>query len=135
MVVQLFASMHRDQMGMLQQELDHIHRITKELQELQAEAKVARDHAATRENGATRPAALPKPATPATPDRKPPRTRETTAQSGPANGNSRPAAEASKSPETRDVNDMHDWINQRIVNLQRERESRWQKVFSFVMGK
>jgi pSer/pThr/pTyr-binding forkhead associated (FHA) protein len=134
MVVQLFASMHRDQMGMLQQELDHIHRITRELQELQAEAK-AREHAAAQKNGTTS-ASAPATGSPALADRSPPGTQETAAFPAPANGTRRPVADASsKSHQERGVDDMHDWINQRIVNLQRERESRWQKVFSFVMGK
>jgi hypothetical protein len=30
---------------------------------------------------------------------------------------------------------MHDWVNQRIQNLQKEREGRWQKILGFVLGK
>jgi pSer/pThr/pTyr-binding forkhead associated (FHA) protein len=140
MVVQLFASMHRDQMGMLQQELDHIHRITRELHELQAEAR-AREQTSGRKNGAPRSTAGSAPVAPAVTHRAPPIQPEAApaqAANGatePANGAAEPAAAGAKPSEARELGDMHDWLNQRIFTLQKEREGRWQKILGFVMGK
>lgn len=120
MMVQVFASMHRDQMDVLQRELEDIRRINRELSELQAAAKAAQPAAAR--NGSPRPA--PAPARPA---------------AAPGNAGPSPGAPAKPPPPppagTPAVADMHDWLNQRIHTLQKEREGRWQKVLGFVLGK
>jgi pSer/pThr/pTyr-binding forkhead associated (FHA) protein len=137
MVVQVFASMHRDQMGMLQQELDHIHRITRELNELQAEVRANQQRAPAARNGShSRPAPPPVPAAapPArpAPPQPPARPARPPAPATAATAASPPAAAAGQMPE---LGDMHGWLNQRIVALQKEREGRWQKILGFVLGK
>jgi pSer/pThr/pTyr-binding forkhead associated (FHA) protein len=138
MVVQVFASMHRDQMGMLQQELDHIHRITKELNELQAEVRATRPgQPPPRRNGShprssTPPAALP----PSAPNGNSPQPKPDAAPAvRPVKSTPEAAAASAKTGPMPDMGDMHDWLNQRIVTLQKERESRWQKILGFVTGK
>jgi hypothetical protein len=139
MVVQVFASMHRDQMGMLQQELDNIQRITRELNELQAEARANRQRgAAPYPNGShTRPFPAPTaertpPAHPASPQSAP---RQPGSTATPPAGGAEPATPPAPPGAMPDMGDMHDWVNQRIHTLQKEREGRWQKILGFVLGK
>jgi pSer/pThr/pTyr-binding forkhead associated (FHA) protein len=136
MVVQVFASMHRDQMGMLQKELDHIHRITRELNELQAEVRASQQRGPSARNGAMhRPFPTRTPPGPA--ERSAPKPSAPSAPS-PATAENAAAAPAPPVPPggaMPDMGDMHDWLNQRIVTLQKERESRWQKIMGFVLGK
>jgi pSer/pThr/pTyr-binding forkhead associated (FHA) protein len=141
MVVQVFASMHRDQMGMLQQELDHIHRITRELNELQAEVRAAKANPAEPRNGSHGRAAISPPAAqhvpaaqPAAPANQPQPKAESAAGTA-AKATRETTATSPKASDMPNMGDMHDWLNQRIVSLQREREGRWQKILSFVMGK
>jgi pSer/pThr/pTyr-binding forkhead associated (FHA) protein len=137
MMVQVFATMHRDAMATLQKELDQIHAITRELNELQAELLASRAGNAAPPNGS---AGRPAPGRPplahhARPDAP---ARPTLPPPAP---DSRPAANASARAPARPAkgvpnpSDMHDWLNQRIRTLQRERESRWHKIFGFVLGK
>jgi uncharacterized membrane protein len=137
MVVQVFASMHRDQMETLQKELDHVHRITRELNELQAELRNNQRGPITARNGSpTRPAAAPTPpATPSAPQARALPPASTPAQPRPAAAIPGPAAPVPPGGAMPDLGDMHDWVNQRIVTLQKERESSWQKILGFVMGK
>jgi pSer/pThr/pTyr-binding forkhead associated (FHA) protein len=147
MVVQVFASMHRDQMGMLQQELDQTQRITRELNELQAESRNARkrEPAPYRNGYPTRPTAEPTPARPAPSQSAPPQ-HVASAPAVPPSAATSPAvpptsgAQASPPPvppngAMPDIGDLHDWVNQRIQTLQKEREGRWQKILGFVLGK
>jgi hypothetical protein len=137
MIVQTFASMHRDQMTTLQKELDHIHRITRELNELQAEAKAAQQRGlGPQRNGSwTRPAP-PRPSAAQSAPRQPEPAPRRNAPAGtperPQAGSPSPAAAGAAAA---DIGDMHDWLNQRIRNLQNERESSWQRILGFVLGK
>jgi hypothetical protein len=147
MVVQVFASMHRDQMGLLQKEMDQIHRITRELNELQAEVRNGQQRGApTTRNGApVRPALMrPTPANPGRPAVPQPVSNSAGARpvSNSTSSASVPAASAAGPPPPvpangamPDLGDMHDWVNQRILTLQKEREGRWQKILGFVLGK
>jgi pSer/pThr/pTyr-binding forkhead associated (FHA) protein len=137
MVVQVFASMHRDQMETLQKELDHVHRITRELNELQAELRHNQRGPIRARNGPlTRPAAAPAPlVAPSAPQAQALPPASTPAQPRPAAAIPGPAAPVPPGGAMPDLGDMHDWVNQRIVTLQKERESSWQKILGFVMGK
>jgi pSer/pThr/pTyr-binding forkhead associated (FHA) protein len=134
MVVQVFASMHRDQMGMLQQELDRIQQITRELNELQAEARSNRQRGpAPYPNGShTRTFPAPPAARTPPPQSAPP---QPAAPATPPAPGAEPAAPPVPSAAMPDMGDMHDWVNQRIQTLQKEREGRWQKILGFVLGK
>jgi hypothetical protein len=134
MVVQVFASMHRDQMSTLQRELDQIHHLTRELNELQAELRARRGPAPSR-NGAGARLPEPPPALPARHPLPPAAHGNTAPPLGGAAPAPPPAAPAGPSGEVPNTGDMHEWLNQRILTLQREREGRWQKILGFVMGK
>jgi pSer/pThr/pTyr-binding forkhead associated (FHA) protein len=120
-MAQMFSTMHKEQMTMVREEMDHLRRITAELQELQAQK------AQSAQNGAEA-------KTVATVERK----------SAQVDVGERPAAVPawdleSKAPAEATANagaaDVHDWLSQRIASLQEERQGRWQKVMKFVMGR
>jgi pSer/pThr/pTyr-binding forkhead associated (FHA) protein len=153
MLVQMFGTMHREQMDVIREELDRLHDLTRELQELKEE--LARDPAR-----AAAPAVAPaSSSTPASdPDRVPtagaavgaPTASATGARtrlgdaaippppSGPRPDQVRPGvamAGATGDPEAADVpRDAVAWIHQRIAAIQQERESRWQKIVKLLPG-
>jgi pSer/pThr/pTyr-binding forkhead associated (FHA) protein len=138
MVVQVFATMHRDQMGVLQKELDQVQRITRELHELQAEARAAKQRGPTYRNGSTMRPAPPRSPTPPEPVKRTTRSQPNEVTPGaPASSleEERPATAAGPTGDMPELSDMHDWVNQRIQTLQKEREGRWQKILGFVLGK
>jgi pSer/pThr/pTyr-binding forkhead associated (FHA) protein len=106
---QMFASLQRDQMGLVREELDEIRQLTAELQALQAELTNAPPAAEARDlgdrAGASSAAASPPPAAPA--DRPPP----------PAIGG-----------------EIHALLSRRIADLERERQGHWQRIVHMVLG-
>ncbi len=139
MVVQVFAGMHRDQMNMLQQELDQIQRITRELSELQAEARAARERGPAYRNGSLARPAAPRPLT-QPPDRASTAPPAEPQAASPAAAAPTPGQPMSLPPAVApgampDLGDMHDWVSQRIHTLQQDREGRWQKILGYVLGK
>jgi pSer/pThr/pTyr-binding forkhead associated (FHA) protein len=124
MMFRMFTAMHQEQAGLVREEMQHIQRITGELQALQQQL---RDRAAPplrpeappgaaagagiRPVGARGPASPP-PAAPA------------------------PAAPAPAAPGQPAVSpgEMDAWLNQRIDELQTERRTRWQSVLGFLSG-
>jgi len=118
-MMQVFGTVHQDQMGLIREELERIHALSQELQELrskqarQAPASPAPGPAAALSGRTPRPAGPPAPAAPQ-----------------PANG------AAGASPATSPGNEgIHVWLSQRIEALEQEQQSRWQKVVSFMLGK
>jgi pSer/pThr/pTyr-binding forkhead associated (FHA) protein len=123
MMVQMFGTLHRDQMDLLREELHQLHAVTRELQSLQMEF-------------AWQPAFSIGPG----PDPvSPPRTESARPPGDPAQKSE--SAPASKVPPLAGAPDghtdpaIHAWVSQRIAQLQQERQGRWQKILSFVMGK
>jgi hypothetical protein len=139
LMVQMFGTLHRDQMGMIRDELDRVRQISQELLALQAD--LARHSAA---KGGARPAPVPpRPSLPApTADNG-----SGAAQPQPAPGNpfaeagrgrsETPAGQRTPSPGTagQSPEELHAWLNQRIQAIQQERQSRWQKILNFLRGK
>ncbi len=129
----MFTSMHREQTDLIHQELDRLHKVTQELHTLQAElakhpprpapAAAAPQAASTSPRPAPRPPYKP-------PHAAPP--RPTT----PAEGNG-PAVPAPPAGATTDEEgaEIHAWLTQRLSTLQRERQSSWQRLMNFMMGK
>ncbi len=155
MMLQMFGSMHREQMDVIREELDRLHDLTRELQELKDElAKNPRGSAPTpAEAAAPAPAPAPAPAVtlpppkPAAAPSPPPRPAAPAAQSPP------PAAAAAAAPPPPSAlrpdqpaegglgpqapapgQDTVAWIHQRIMTIQRERETRWQKILKLLPG-
>lgn len=125
MMVQMFGSLHREQMELIRDELDHLHQVTRELQELRTELVKQPAPAAP-----LRPAAAPRPAV------------ETRRAPQPASGPARSAQPApaaplpgEKSSPHPDGADIHAWLNRRIASLEEERQGRWQKILGYVLGK
>jgi pSer/pThr/pTyr-binding forkhead associated (FHA) protein len=132
---QLFGALHRDQMGSLREEFDRQSRLTQELRQLQEELTKLQTTAATSRSGHT-PAAAPvrsaphaappgkavaPAAGPATPAGGTPAMTAGTAAAG-----DRPAANGQ---------DVHTWLCRRMEALQQERQTGWQKILGFLVGK
>jgi hypothetical protein len=128
MVFQLFSTMHQDQMGLIREELAEIRRLSQEQQALQAELR-RRDTVEAPNNGAGAAVGAPAAETARTPDR-------------PIDeGDVEPAAASPHRvpPPTRtspgsSPHDLHALINRRLVAIQEERQTRWQKLMQSVMG-
>ena len=157
MLVQMFGTMHREQMEVIREELDRLHQLSKELQELKDElAKPSRQPVTTigrarRRSLPSRPAALTDNGSstgtssnhrtgisdshhardwPYAPPLDPaggPASRPIPARArlpGPA-----------RSPGIRQPDrDAVAWIHQRIMTIQSERETRWQKILKLLPG-
>ena len=157
MLVQMFGTMHREQMEVIREELDRLHDLSKELQELKDElAKPSRrpvTPSGELASGASPVVPPPSPTTVAAPGlrattapgfrtpiapapgRTPPLStppvapRPDQARSEPASA-ATPGAQASAPPDR----DAVAWIHQRIMTIQSERETRWQKILKLLPG-
>jgi hypothetical protein len=137
LMVQMFGTMHREQMGLLREELDKVHRLTREVEELQAELRKKKPGV---------PAALPVPRSAKSPD--PVSTTTTTVaidtaqpESAVEGGPSAPAVGLAaavpllqEGDPTADAS-IHTWLRQRIDALNAERQGLWQKILDFVKGR
>jgi hypothetical protein len=134
-MAQMFGALHREQMGLVREELDRLRDLTRELHGLRAELvgrppAAALPPAATAGNGALAAVGrLPHEAEVPGPDAAggaPPRpgegarTGEGTAATGPA-----PPADGN----------IHVWLSQRIAALEEERQTRWQKLMNVMLGR
>jgi pSer/pThr/pTyr-binding forkhead associated (FHA) protein len=132
MMAEMFTTLHREQTGLVREEMEHLRRITQELTTLQGE--LARQKAG-------------EPAAPAAPVpvilAENPESEPTTTVAVEPPAVSAPPAEPMKSPPDKAQGaaspapapaDVHEWLNRRIVELQEERQGRWQKLLRFVRG-
>ena len=115
MMAQMFGNLHRDQMALIREELNQLHRVTQELQTLHVEL------AARSAEGAGGPVAPP-PAEKAAPAAAPP--------AGPPPEPPLAAPPRPESPER-----IHALLRQRLASLEAERKSRWDRVLHFMLGK
>ncbi len=173
MLLQMFGTMHREQMDVIREELDRLHDLTRELQELKEELARNPQGVSPSPAGATQPTAAPRaraatpaseipipPPRPAAPSSPPPRPAESPAaaesiaarSADPANPPPRPAAAVTTPPTARRPDqpahgqlspgargpapgqDTVAWIHQRIMTIQHERETRWQKILKLLPG-
>jgi hypothetical protein len=132
-VIDAFRRMHNDQMQMIWGELAEFRRLTEEMTTLKASLAQLPPAASANVSPAppprvTEPVSAPKPApvsdrpqidrpAPAPRPSIPDRTRE----AGPAKTN--PV-----------IGDVHTWLSQRVAEVRKEREGRWQKIVSFLTG-
>jgi pSer/pThr/pTyr-binding forkhead associated (FHA) protein len=133
-MVQTFSRLHRDQLQLIRQELNQLHGLTRELQEIQKElgkrpTAPPRTAAEPSEKGRT--TLPPPPSAPAVP--RAPRNAE------PARSRASTVAEASADtsavPPPRPTAEVHAWLTQRLAVLQEERQTRWQKILHALTGK
>jgi pSer/pThr/pTyr-binding forkhead associated (FHA) protein len=134
MMFQMFSSMQRDQAGVIREELEHLRRLNEELCSLQKEMLAAspKPPALSARVGpvAERPmknlpqATAPQPA------------RPIDASVHPAPIPATPAAnpEPRTAPQHPDTH-FHELLTSRIMSLQKERQSRWQKIVNFLGSK
>jgi pSer/pThr/pTyr-binding forkhead associated (FHA) protein len=133
-MVQMFGALHRDQMGLVREELDRLRDLTQELYGLRADLvgrqSAASLHPAPAANGASVGVGqMPHQAGaqgPVAAGGSPPRPGE-----GAGTGNG--AAAANPTPPT-DGN-IHAWLSQRIAAMEEERQTRWQKLMNAMLGK
>jgi pSer/pThr/pTyr-binding forkhead associated (FHA) protein len=132
MMAQMFGNIHRDQMSLIREELNQLHRVTQELQALHVElaargpagAEAAAPSPPAREKSREEPAPAPRPAP--EPAASPPPAPAPTAQRPP----DRPAAGPVPTPES-----IHALLHQRLAALEQERKTRWERVLQFMLGR
>ncbi len=130
MMVDRFREMHREQFGLIRQEVDRLHQITEELQSLQAQV----DKPSQAARPTTSPVAPnPVPTSPAVAPAEAPADQEAAAD--PLVSTKLPPLELPQP--TTDANDgaVHIWLYDRITELQRERQSTLKKILNFLSGK
>jgi hypothetical protein len=142
MLVEMFTALHKDQMNAVRRELDDLRALTRELHELQQELAGWPAPAAP----APAPAAdephevAESPATAApTPESNGAGPARPSGGAEPASVQPRPAEQAAVAstatgPLPSERPDIHLRIQQRIASIQRERQTRLQKILHFVMG-
>jgi pSer/pThr/pTyr-binding forkhead associated (FHA) protein len=130
MMGQMFSQLHRDQLGLVREELEKLQEVSHELLTLQAEL-------AQGERGAGNEAVSPAPVE-SPPGVKPP------AGTAAPNGTGTPAGHVAGQPRPkaapapasgRTDQDIHADLCRRIQVLQQERETRWQSLLSSLLGK
>lgn len=139
MVLKMFGTMHRDQMGVIREEMDRLNELTRELNTLQAELAKDKTRPQAKPGSPPRPAvshpnggATGPAAKPATPPTAPTPVHRSAPPAGTAPPSSPPAPTPAGAQSGQDV---HLWLTERIATLQQERQSRWQKVLGFLVGK
>jgi pSer/pThr/pTyr-binding forkhead associated (FHA) protein len=146
-MARMFGDLHRDQLQLIEQEMDQLHELTRELQGLQLE--LARQSPARMEAGpADKPRTLSSllPSAAAVPsDRRgigpakaapapmPPIRLRASAETAPV-AKGPDVAPTSESP-LRSHKEVHAWLNGRLAVLHEERQTRWQKILQVVAGK
>jgi hypothetical protein len=141
MMLQLFSSMHQDQMATIREELARLHTVTRELEVLQkrvAEHPPAGALAGTGPQGTMgKEVALPAPKA-----GLPPANRNEEGERSPSKENkaasSGPAVSAAAVPVSPDGvqsgEKIHAWLSERVAALEQERQGRWQKILSLLRG-
>jgi len=120
MMFQMFGTLHRDQMEQVRAELDRVGRLTRELQELKAEAAAAAP-------GRSTPAPAPRPGN---------GTRGTVAAAPAPPADPAPAGgPTGRPPGPHAYEQVHAHLHRRIVALQHERQDRWQKILAVLRGR
>ena len=168
-LVQMFGSLHRDQMQTIREELNHIRDLTKELQALKAELAertVARSEAVSADLGiAVAPVEDSVTAPQVNPHIDPKSSSSLSHANVKSSENSYDASPNTESRVLASSKDTHDilqrarsetanprtaasaqqvnlgsdrdvvvWLHQRMVTLQQERETRWQRILKFLPG-
>ena len=143
-MAEMFTTLHKEQAGLVREELEHLRELTRELNALQkeqarqpapglsltpyaagqAEAVAAEELRPQATEGA------------ATMEMDGARANESTTE-GPAEPAPEQPKEAAQTPPpgVAAPPDVHDWLTRRIDALQAERQGRWQKLLQIVMGR
>jgi pSer/pThr/pTyr-binding forkhead associated (FHA) protein len=130
MMAQLFTTLHREQMDLVRDELERMHRLTREIQELRGQLAGplpdSRPPEAPRGKDTPTQGPEQKPPEPAIPPSgSPPDVRPGASASPPLPASAGTASDPS----------IHVWLSRRIAELNAEREGSWQKIKAFLVGK
>jgi pSer/pThr/pTyr-binding forkhead associated (FHA) protein len=142
MLVEMFSAMHREQAEWIRVELERLGNLTQELRTLQAELKKLSPTIGPEFPGAP----VIRSFSTATDgnhkdvnEEKSDEDRAATATNHPMPAATPPSSgDREKLPSLQGAgagNDIHAWLSRRIDELQRERQTRWQKVMQFMLGK
>jgi pSer/pThr/pTyr-binding forkhead associated (FHA) protein len=135
MMFQMFGALHRDQMTFIQEEMDRLQQLNRELHLLQIEAAThppAQAPAST-PRPAAGPESRPRPvAAGAAADRSPRMAAEPPNSPAPP---PRPTAATGAVPAAPCGEDVHTWLCRRMAAVEEERQSRWQKLLGLLAGK
>jgi pSer/pThr/pTyr-binding forkhead associated (FHA) protein len=128
---EVFARLHGDQMETVRREVEQLRGLTDELHQVRAQL------AAVGQGGSAGSKVMPVPPLLTGPNGIPADNQTGRAEAPrTAEAGSRANAAPTPSPEKlADGPQLHAWLNQRIDELQRERQGRWSKILSFVMGR
>jgi pSer/pThr/pTyr-binding forkhead associated (FHA) protein len=125
MMAEMFTTLHREQSALVREELEHVRQLTRQLHTLQAER--ARQTAEPPADLATAQADS--------------SARLLTAADAPASGKAAngagaipPSPEPSRKAGKTVSPNVHNWLSERIEQLQEERYSRWQRILQFITG-
>src|SRR5262249_9163784 len=128
LLVRMLSSMHEQQVALIRDELRQFQKATEELQRLQQQLGEARAAAPVSRpdrrlaGPAGQPAAGPRPRSQPAPAEVP----------DPAGRLRQPVAVAGQEGVTGEA--VHAWLNQRIAELQAERQGSWQRILGFFRG-
>ena len=130
MMAEMFTTLHREQAGLVREELAEMRRLTEELNALKAEqARQALDRLPAPAEGLERPAPAARPADSTRPVEA--------AERAPVESAAEPASARPAAPTEQPVPaapDVHDWLSRRVAALQEERNGRWRKILHFITG-
>jgi hypothetical protein len=143
MMVQMFGTMHREQMEMIQAELAGLHDLTEEFHALKKELANRTQERDTTVSSAPDPSlASSVPEQQSSPSARhsslPPASKRPAAQPPAEQVQESGLRSQAKTNGTGDPVDSEQdslvWLHQRIMTLQRERETRWQKILKLLPG-
>jgi len=140
---QMFSTLHKDQAGLLREEIERQNQLNRELRDVQAElsklqASGGKPVAGTDTDSSASPATrhAPPASRPAQPT-FPPREKDNVpaaSQGAPTAGLGETAARAGETPK-RNGEDVHAWLCRRMETLQQERQTGWRRIMNFLVGK
>jgi hypothetical protein len=116
MLFQMMASMQQEQVALIRDELRQFQKTTEELNRLQEQVR------------SNRAADVPRSSAPAT------TRRAVTAGQSPLPPGEQPVLPPAGTADLPSNGDIHDWLTQRIGELQTERQNRWQRILGFIRG-
>jgi hypothetical protein len=126
MMFQMFGKLQQEQLGVIRDEMEHLRELSKEVLILQKELAKHPQGAPNRPRS-TGPAPGPRAASAAGPHKP---------VSPPApDGKERAPEKPLPLPHGQPAKDMHAWLIERLATLQEERQTRWQRIMSFLTGK
>jgi pSer/pThr/pTyr-binding forkhead associated (FHA) protein len=138
MLVQMFGNFHREQMAAINEELEHVRRLTSEMNGLRKEltAPVTPSAPMGDETAEMPPLEDSASLTDTSPNLElpPQQVNGDPPDAGCAEVSQPSAKEMSPVGATNDAN-LHVWLANRLADLNSERQTRWQRILNFIMGK